>query len=63
MVLGFRATGQAAAFTVFFMVNGLNSLKCHCFQGQALAQLNIGNVLDCDGDWMGALNAFEESYR
>lgn len=45
----------------------------HCFdgftlnweflQGQALAKINIGNVLDSDGDWQGALDAFEESYR
>ncbi|KAJ6289267.1 hypothetical protein OIU76_025140 [Salix suchowensis] len=32
-------------------------------EGQALAKINIGDVLDCDGDWMGALNAFEEGYR
>ncbi|KAG6660769.1 hypothetical protein CIPAW_03G127600 [Carya illinoinensis] len=32
-------------------------------EGQALAKINIGNVLDSDGDWTGALDAFEESYR
>ncbi|CAK7355042.1 unnamed protein product [Dovyalis caffra] len=32
-------------------------------EGQALAKINIGDVLDYDGDWMGALNAFEEGYR
>ncbi|KAM7257408.1 hypothetical protein ACFE04_013149 [Oxalis oulophora] len=32
-------------------------------EGQALAKVNIGNVLDSDGDWTGALNAFEEGYR
>lgn len=33
------------------------------FQGQALAKVNIGNVLDSCGDWAGALQAFEEGYR
>jgi hypothetical protein len=33
------------------------------FQGQALAKINIGDVLDSDGNWTGALDAFEESYR
>ncbi|KAL8168242.1 hypothetical protein V2J09_009741 [Rumex salicifolius] len=32
-------------------------------EGQALAKINIGGVLDSDGDWMGAFNAFEEGYR
>ncbi|KAJ0098287.1 hypothetical protein Patl1_27847 [Pistacia atlantica] len=32
-------------------------------EGQALAKINIGDVLDCDGDWAGALDAFEEGYR
>ncbi|KAJ4838238.1 hypothetical protein Tsubulata_011305 [Turnera subulata] len=32
-------------------------------EGQALAKINIGDVLDCDGDWRGALSAFEEGYR
>ncbi|XP_065875046.1 protein TONSOKU [Euphorbia lathyris] len=32
-------------------------------EGQALAKNNIGDVLDCDGKWMEALNAFKESYR
>ncbi|GAB2254133.1 hypothetical protein Droror1_Dr00021942 [Drosera rotundifolia] len=32
-------------------------------EGQALAKINIGNVLDSDGDWVGALHAFEEGYR
>ncbi|CAN1780258.1 Protein TONSOKU [Linum perenne] len=35
----------------------------HNLEGQALAKLSIGNVLDCCGDWSGALAAFEESYR
>lgn len=33
------------------------------FQGQALAKINIGDVLDSDGNWAGALDAFEEGYR
>ncbi|KAL5752076.1 hypothetical protein ACOSQ2_022583 [Xanthoceras sorbifolium] len=32
-------------------------------EGQALAKINIGDSLDCDGDWTGALDAFEEGYR
>ncbi|KAH0747368.1 hypothetical protein KY285_009025 [Solanum tuberosum] len=32
-------------------------------EGQALAKINIGNVLDCNGNWGGALAAFEEGYR
>ncbi|XP_059431459.1 protein TONSOKU-like [Corylus avellana] len=32
-------------------------------EGQALAKINIGDVLDSDGNWTGALDAFEESYR
>ncbi|XP_062220506.1 protein TONSOKU-like [Phragmites australis] len=32
-------------------------------EGQALAKVNIGNVLDSCGDWAGALQAFEEGYR
>ncbi|OMO57086.1 Leucine-rich repeat, ribonuclease inhibitor subtype [Corchorus capsularis] len=32
-------------------------------EGQALAKINIGNVLDSKGDWTGALEAFEEGYR
>ncbi|KAL5213496.1 hypothetical protein ABZP36_024343 [Zizania latifolia] len=32
-------------------------------EGQALAKVNIGNVLDSCGDWAGALQAFEEAYR
>ncbi|XP_012086071.1 protein TONSOKU isoform X1 [Jatropha curcas] len=32
-------------------------------EGQALAKISIGNILDSIGDWLGALNAFEESYR
>ncbi|KAL6911597.1 hypothetical protein ACP4OV_000402 [Aristida adscensionis] len=31
-------------------------------EGQALAKVNIGNVLDSSGDWAGALQAFEEGY-
>ncbi|KAF5751807.1 hypothetical protein HS088_TW02G00825 [Tripterygium wilfordii] len=31
-------------------------------EGQALAKINIGDVLDYDGDWDGALHAFEEGY-
>lgn len=33
------------------------------FQGQALVKINIGDVLDCDGKWAGALDSFEEGYR
>ncbi|MCD7454990.1 hypothetical protein HAX54_026718 [Datura stramonium] len=32
-------------------------------EGQALAKINIGNVLDSNGNWGGALAAFEEGYR
>ncbi|MCL7045211.1 hypothetical protein MKW94_020017 [Papaver nudicaule] len=32
-------------------------------EGQALAKINIGDVLDSQGDWNGALEAFEEGYR
>ncbi|PON82233.1 N-terminal acetyltransferase A, auxiliary subunit [Trema orientale] len=32
-------------------------------EGQAMAQLNIGNVLDSDGNWQEALDAYEECYR
>ncbi|RVW32723.1 Protein TONSOKU [Vitis vinifera] len=32
-------------------------------EGQALAKINIGDVLDSDGNWAGALDAFEEGYR
>ncbi|XP_077242137.1 tetratricopeptide repeat (TPR)-containing protein [Tasmannia lanceolata] len=32
-------------------------------EGQALAKINIGEVLDSAGDWTGALQAFEEGYR
>ncbi|CAN0880513.1 Protein TONSOKU [Linum grandiflorum] len=32
-------------------------------EGQALAKINIGDVLDCRGDWSGALATFEEGYR
>ncbi|KAK4359818.1 hypothetical protein RND71_022047 [Anisodus tanguticus] len=32
-------------------------------EGQALAKINIGNVLDSNGNWRGALAAFEEGYR
>ncbi|XP_019704560.2 protein TONSOKU isoform X1 [Elaeis guineensis] len=32
-------------------------------EGQALAKINIGEVLDSSGDWAGALEAFEEGYR
>ncbi|KAK4775290.1 hypothetical protein SAY86_010225 [Trapa natans] len=32
-------------------------------EGQALAKINIGAVFDCNGDWTGALNAYEEGYR
>ncbi|XP_048140163.1 protein TONSOKU isoform X4 [Rhodamnia argentea] len=32
-------------------------------EGQALVKINIGDVLDCDGNWAGALDAFEEGYR
>ncbi|XP_020572962.1 protein TONSOKU isoform X2 [Phalaenopsis equestris] len=32
-------------------------------EGQALAKINVGEVLDSSGDWTGALEAFEEGYR
>ncbi|RLN08873.1 protein TONSOKU isoform X2 [Panicum miliaceum] len=32
-------------------------------EGQALAKVNIGNVLDSCGDWAGSLQAYEEGYR
>ncbi|XP_026420817.1 protein TONSOKU-like isoform X2 [Papaver somniferum] len=32
-------------------------------EGQALAKINIGDVLDSQGDWIGALEAFKEGYR
>ncbi|KAK9272896.1 hypothetical protein L1049_003275 [Liquidambar formosana] len=32
-------------------------------EGQALVKINIGYALDSDGNWAGALNAFEEGYR
>lgn len=32
-------------------------------EGQALAKIDIGDVLDSDGDWEGAFSAFEEGYR
>ncbi|KAG9452829.1 hypothetical protein H6P81_005733 [Aristolochia fimbriata] len=32
-------------------------------EGQALAKINIGEVLDSAGDWPGALESFEEGYR
>lgn len=39
------------------------TLNVELFQGQALAKINIGDVLDSSGDWAGALQAFEEGYR
>lgn len=38
-------------------------MKGYRFQGQALAKVNMGNVLDSNGDWAGALDAFQEGYR
>lgn len=32
-------------------------------EGQALAKINIGDVLDSDGNYAGALNAFKEGYE
>ncbi|XP_042495456.1 protein TONSOKU [Macadamia integrifolia] len=32
-------------------------------EGQALAKINIGDILDSSGDWTGAQKAFEEGYR
>ncbi|XP_012466931.1 protein TONSOKU isoform X1 [Gossypium raimondii] len=40
---------------------GYKSIKN--LEGQALAKINIGHVLDCNGDWTGALEAFKEGYR
>lgn len=36
---------------------------CYDIKGQALVKINIGAVFDCNGDWTGALNAYEEGYR
>ncbi|KAL6523140.1 hypothetical protein OROHE_016435 [Orobanche hederae] len=32
-------------------------------EGQALARINIGDVLDSSGDWSGALDAFQKAHR
>lgn len=32
-------------------------------QGQVLTKINLGDILDNEGDRKGALDAFEESYR
>ncbi|KAH9625679.1 hypothetical protein KSS87_022714, partial [Heliosperma pusillum] len=32
-------------------------------EGQAIVKINMGNILDADGDWTGALKTFEEGYR
>ncbi|KAL3650013.1 hypothetical protein CASFOL_006416 [Castilleja foliolosa] len=32
-------------------------------EGQALAKINIGDVLDSSGDWAGALDAFQKGHR
>ncbi|TYG95255.1 hypothetical protein ES288_A11G253500v1 [Gossypium darwinii] len=40
---------------------GYKSIKN--LEGQALAKINLGHVLDCNGDWTGALEAFKEGYR
>ncbi|XP_021713921.1 protein TONSOKU-like [Chenopodium quinoa] len=32
-------------------------------EGQALAKINLGDVLDSEGDWRGALMEFQEGYR
>lgn len=45
---------------LFYYILTMNQLW---FQGQALAKINIGDVLDSDGNWAGALDAFEEGYR
>ncbi|KAL7102120.1 hypothetical protein ACP275_08G099500 [Erythranthe tilingii] len=38
------------------------SLIGHLEVGQAMAKINIGDILDSRGDWAGALNAFKEGY-
>ncbi|KAK9678734.1 hypothetical protein RND81_11G230100 [Saponaria officinalis] len=38
-------------------------VKIHSLEGQAIVKINIGNILDADGDWTGALKTFEEGYR
>nr|WPC94901.1 TSK [Cyathula capitata] len=32
-------------------------------EGQAIAKINVGDVLDSKGDWVAAYKAFEEGYR
>ncbi|KAL2926989.1 Protein TONSOKU [Bienertia sinuspersici] len=32
-------------------------------EGQAIATINMGDILDCEGDWKDALKTFEEGYR
>ena len=54
--------------TFLFAIRGANSsnlayLGYMKFQGQALAKVNIGNVLDSCGKHADALEAFEEGYR
>jgi hypothetical protein len=45
------------------LISNCAHLRYVLFQGQALAKVNIGNVLDSCGDWAGALQAYEEGYR
>jgi len=32
-------------------------------QGQAIVKINMGDVLDSEGNWLAALKTFEEGYR
>jgi hypothetical protein len=45
------------------LISNCAHLRDALFQGQALAKVNIGNVLDSCADWPGALQAYEEGYR
>lgn len=45
------------------LISNCAHLRYVLLQGQALAKVNIGNVLDSCGDWAGALQAYEEGYR
>lgn len=48
---------------VIFLLFVLWTDRLAIFQGQALAKINIGDVLDSDGNYAGALNAFKEGYE
>lgn len=59
----FHSGCYAYGHAVSLVFGKILTMKSYLFQGQALAKINIGDVLDCDGDWAGALDAFEEGYR